>query len=110
MTYINPKDSILQAPTDDNSYKVVLAYSGGLDTSFCILYLTHLGYDVVSVSVDTGGFSQEASQKRFTVSSIKRIMDLNLNSDSFNPDEATLKFILFSVSSFSEFILYEPKK
>lgn len=31
----------------------------------------------------SGGFSQEASQKRFTVSSIKRIMDLNLNSDSF---------------------------
>lgn len=31
----------------------------------------------------SGGFSREASQKRFTVSSIKRIMDLNLNSDSF---------------------------
>ena len=38
--------------------KVVLAFSGGLDTSFCILYLKNQGYDVISVTVDTGGFSQ----------------------------------------------------
>ena len=36
---------------------VVLAYSGGLDTSYCIPYLQEKkGYDVVSVTVDTGGF------------------------------------------------------
>lgn len=40
--------------------KVVLAYSGGLDTSFCCIYLTQdLGYEVHSVIVNTGGFSQE---------------------------------------------------
>src|ERR1700733_10297500 len=40
--------------------KVVLAYSGGLDTSFCCIYLTQdLGYDVDSVIVNTGGFSEE---------------------------------------------------
>jgi argininosuccinate synthase len=38
--------------------KVVLAYSGGLDTSFCCIYLTRdLGLDVHSVIVNTGGFS-----------------------------------------------------
>ena len=38
--------------------KVVLAFSGGLDTSFCVKYLTEdRGYDVYSVLVDTGGFS-----------------------------------------------------
>lgn len=37
--------------------KIVLAYSGGLDTSYCIKYLTHeLGYEVHALTVDTGGF------------------------------------------------------
>jgi len=40
--------------------KVVLAYSGGLDTSFCCIYLTQdLGMEVHSVIVNTGGFSAE---------------------------------------------------
>ena len=40
--------------------KVVLAFSGGLDTSFCAIYLREeLGYEVVTVAVDTGGFSEE---------------------------------------------------
>lgn len=40
--------------------KAALAFSGGLDTSFCAVYLKEeLGFDVVSVTVDTGGFSKE---------------------------------------------------
>lgn len=40
--------------------RVVLAYSGGLDTSYCVKYLTEdKGYEVYSVLVDTGGFSKE---------------------------------------------------
>jgi argininosuccinate synthase len=40
--------------------KVVLAYSGGLDTTFCALHLTKdLGYEVHAVIVNTGGFSEE---------------------------------------------------
>jgi argininosuccinate synthase len=39
--------------------KVVLAYSGGLDTSFCAMYLSELGYDVYTALADTGGFSDE---------------------------------------------------
>lgn len=34
----------------------VLAFSGGLDTSFCVLHLKERGYEVVTASVDTGGF------------------------------------------------------
>lgn len=41
------------------SRKVVLAYSGGLDTSFCIPYLKEQGYAVTTVTADTGGFSAE---------------------------------------------------
>jgi argininosuccinate synthase len=44
--------------------KVVLAYSGGLDTSFCVKYLTEdKGYEVYSVLVDTGGFSKDELKK-----------------------------------------------
>ncbi len=40
--------------------KVVLAFSGGLDTSFCCIYLARdLGLEVHSVIVNTGGFSEE---------------------------------------------------
>jgi argininosuccinate synthase len=40
--------------------KVVLAYSGGLDTSFCAVYLTReLGLEVHTVIVNSGGFSEE---------------------------------------------------
>ena len=40
--------------------KVVLAYSGGLDTTFCALHLSKdLGYEVHAVLVNTGGFSNE---------------------------------------------------
>jgi argininosuccinate synthase len=39
---------------------VVLAFSGGLDTSFCVIYLREQGCAVTTVTVDTGGFSAEA--------------------------------------------------
>jgi len=39
---------------------VVLGFSGGLDTSYCVKYLTDdKGYEVHSVIVNTGGFSDE---------------------------------------------------
>ncbi len=39
--------------------QVVLAYSGGLDTSFCIKYLTaEKGMNVQAVTVNTGGFDE----------------------------------------------------
>ncbi|MCK0132354.1 argininosuccinate synthase [Flavobacteriaceae bacterium F08102] len=40
--------------------KLVLAYSGGLDTSYCAKYLsTEHAFEVHAVSVNTGGFSTE---------------------------------------------------
>ncbi|WP_394750330.1 argininosuccinate synthase [Spongiimicrobium salis] len=42
------------------SHKLILAYSGGLDTSYCTKYLSkEKGYEVHAVSVNTGGFSQK---------------------------------------------------
>ncbi len=39
--------------------QVALAFSGGLDTCWCIPILKSQGYDVTTVTVDVGGFSQE---------------------------------------------------
>jgi len=44
--------------------KVVLAFSGGLDTSFCAKYLSEeKGYEVYTAVANTGGFSDEESLK-----------------------------------------------
>ncbi|MDR9457529.1 MAG: argininosuccinate synthase [Salegentibacter sp.] len=44
--------------------KVVIAYSGGLDTSYCAKYLSKEGnFEVHAVSVNTGGFSEEEVKK-----------------------------------------------
>ncbi len=46
------------------SKKVVLGFSGGLDTSYCVKYLTdELGYEVHSVIVNTGGFTEDELKK-----------------------------------------------
>jgi len=40
--------------------KVVLAYSGGLDTSYCLKYLKNdMGYEVHTLLINTGGFTAD---------------------------------------------------
>lgn len=44
--------------------KIVLGFSGGLDTSYCVKYLSEdKGYEVHSVIVNTGGFADEELKK-----------------------------------------------
>ena len=43
--------------------KLVLAYSGGLDTSYCVKSLSENGYEVHAVSVNTGGFDADEVTK-----------------------------------------------
>ena len=46
-----------------SSKKLVLAYSGGLDTSYCAVHLSKdEGFEVHAVSVNTGGFTQDEIQ------------------------------------------------
>src|SRR5215207_2234469 len=54
------KNSDLQNSPLAAGNKVVLGFSGGLDTSYCVKYLSEeKGYEVHSVIVNTGGFTEE---------------------------------------------------
>jgi len=76
--------------------KVVLAFSGGLDTSFCCIYLSRdLGMEVHSVIVNTGGFSDEELK---TIE--ERAYELGVKShttidDTENYYKNTIKYLIF---------------
>ncbi|TCK82939.1 argininosuccinate synthase [Albibacterium bauzanense] len=76
--------------------KVVLAYSGGLDTSYCVIYLTRdLGLEVHSVLVNTGGFSDEELKQVE-----KRAYDMGVTShrtvdEVENYYESSIKYLIF---------------
>ena len=56
----NQRSNTIKRSDKKMNKKVVLAYSGGLDTSFCVKYLTiDRGLEVHAVMVDTGGFTPE---------------------------------------------------
>jgi argininosuccinate synthase len=52
--------SLSNALSGNGGRKVILGFSGGLDTSYCVKYLTEeKGYEVHSIIVNTGGFTAE---------------------------------------------------
>lgn len=68
--------------------KVVLGFSGGLDTSYCVKYLSEeKGYEVYSIIVDTGGFSEQELadiEKRAYVLGVKSHKTVNAVKDYYN--------------------------
>lgn len=56
--------------------KVILAYSGGLDTSCCIKWLKEKGYEVITFSADLGqGIDFEALKRRaYTIGASKAVI------------------------------------
>jgi argininosuccinate synthase len=78
------------------SQKVVLAFSGGLDTSFCVKYLSEdRGMDVYSVLVDTGGFSDaelKAIEERAYSLGVKSHVTISKTDDYY---QQCLKFLVF---------------
>lgn len=74
----------------------VLAFSGGLDTSFCAVWLREQGYRVLSVTVNTGGFSQtelQAIEDRAQELGVERHVTLDARHALF---ERFLRFLLFA--------------
>ena len=59
----NTTSSSLESGVGGEAKKIVLAFSGGLDTSYCAIYLSReLGYEVHTLTVNTGGFSAEETR------------------------------------------------
>ena len=60
MTAEEIRDGLQPSERIGEGRKVVLGFSGGLDTSFCVKYLKDdLGFEVHSIIVNTGGFNKE---------------------------------------------------
>lgn len=76
--------------------KVVLAYSGGLDTSYCVKYLTEeKGLDVYAITVNTGGFSDEqlkAIEIRAKEMGVKEFVVRDVVKDYY---EQCIKYLIF---------------
>lgn len=76
--------------------KVVLAYSGGLDTSFCAKYLSEeKGYEVYTALANTGGFSKEDLERieanAYKLGSVKHI-NLDVTKEYY---EKSIKYMIF---------------
>lgn len=70
---------------------VVLAFSGGLDTSFCAKYLAEeKGFKVIGVTVNTGGFDDDHKDKL-----VKRAESLGI--DAFHFIDITSKFFDYGI-------------
>jgi argininosuccinate synthase len=54
-----PLPTISDAQSPSPGQHIVLAFSGGLDTSFCVPYLKERGWNVHTVFADTGGVDAE---------------------------------------------------
>ena len=75
--------------------KLVLAYSGGLDTSYCLMKLSQEGYEVHAVSVNTGGFdAMEVEEIKTRALQMGAYTYQSINAlDSFY--EKVVKYLLF---------------
>ena len=79
-----------------NKGKVVLAFSGGLDTSFCAMYLTkEKGYEVYTVLANTGGFTAEdlkRIEERAYRLGAKKHVSIDITQDYY---EKSIKYMIF---------------
>ncbi|RPE00232.1 argininosuccinate synthase [Aureibaculum marinum] len=76
--------------------KIVLAYSGGLDTSYCAKYLSaEKGFEVHAVSVNTGGFTQkeiDSIEEKAYMLGVKSYVNINAISTFYNK---VVKYLIF---------------
>ncbi len=76
--------------------KVVLAYSGGLDTSFCAVYLSKVKQlEVHAVMVNLGGFSEEEIKKTEERAYQLGVKSFHVIDDAENYYEKCIKYLIF---------------
>jgi argininosuccinate synthase len=81
---------------DMKKEKVVLAFSGGLDTSFCVKYLSEdCGYDVYTAIANTGGFTDEdlklIEEKAYKLGAVKHV-SLDITQEYY---DKSIKYMVF---------------
>lgn len=76
--------------------RVVLAYSGGLDTSYCVKYLSEeLGLEVYTALADTGGFSDaelKAVEEKAYALGAKKHVNLDVTGDYY---EKCIRYMVY---------------
>jgi argininosuccinate synthase len=76
--------------------KVVLAYSGGLDTTYCAIYLKKiLGLEVHALTVNTGGFSKEelsAIEKRAGTLGVSSFRSVDVTQEYY---QSCIRFLIY---------------
>lgn len=76
--------------------RVVLAYSGGLDTSYCVKYLSEeLGLEVYTALANTGGFSDaelKAVEEKAYALGAKKHVNLDVTGDYY---EKCIRYMVF---------------
>jgi argininosuccinate synthase len=76
--------------------KVVLAYSGGLDTTYCAIYLNKIrGLEVHALTVNTGGFSSEeinAIEKRARELGVASFKSVDVTEEYY---QSCIRFLIF---------------
>jgi argininosuccinate synthase len=76
--------------------KVVLAYSGGLDTTYCAVYLKKVkGLEVHALTVNTGGFSQaelDAIEKRARALGVASFKSVDVTEDYY---QSCIRYLIF---------------
>ena len=63
MTTVENNNTGIASENTISDNAVVLGFSGGLDTTFCVKHFEDLGREVHSIIVNTGGFSKEELNK-----------------------------------------------
>ena len=82
--------------------KVVVAFSGGLDTSYTVMKLANDGYEVYAACANTGGFSPEQLKTNETNAyklGAKEYVTLDVTKEYYCATIATLSPYRLSASS-----------
>lgn len=75
--------------------RIVLGFSGGLDTTYCAVHLKEQGYEIYAVTIQTGGFSDEelkAIEQRALTTGVDHFEVLDVTRDYY---EQVIRYMIF---------------